>query len=87
MILITNITIWQFFNKIKVPKGTKGASIESFNLEREAESEFLIQKGSMFKVTNVHYNPNREIWEFEAIIEQPPSIDKDINSVKMSIGV
>ena len=27
--------------KIKVPAGTKGASIESFNIEREAEAEFL----------------------------------------------
>ncbi len=73
--------------KIKVPKGTKGASIESFNVEREAEAEFLMQKGSMFKVTNVKYNPNRKIWELEALIEQPESIDKSINNAKMNIGV
>ena len=36
--------------KITVPKGTKGASIESFNVERLNEAEFLGQRNGVFKI-------------------------------------
>ena len=56
--------------KIKIPMAIKGASIESFNIEREAEAEFLLQKGSFIKVNKACYNIFRKLWEFEAEIRQ-----------------
>lgn len=73
------------FWKIKVPSGTKGASIESFNIERTAEAEFLMQRGSSFKINNITYNKRRKIWEFEAEIEQ--LIDKIKMNDSMNVGV
>ena len=45
--------------KIKVPAGTKGASIESFNIEREAEAEFLLRRGSDLLIKNAKFNPKK----------------------------
>lgn len=73
--------------RIKVPTGTKGASIESFNIEREAEAEFLIKKDSCLKLNSANYNKKRKIWEFEAEIEQLPIIDNIKKNDKMRIGV
>ena len=73
--------------RIKVPSGTKGASIESFNIEREAEAEFLIKKDSCLKLNSANYNKKRKIWEFEAEIEQLPIIDNIKKNDKMRIGV
>lgn len=72
--------------KIKVPVGTKGASIESFNIEREAEAEFLLQRGSNLLIKNAKFNPQKRIWEINAIIE-PINIDIGLNNVKMEAGV
>ena len=72
--------------KIKIPAGTKGASIESFNIERDAEAEFLIQRGSNLLIKNAKFNPQKRIWEINAVIE-PINIDIGLNNVKMEIGV
>ncbi len=56
--------------KIKVPSGTKGASIESFNVERMNEAEFLIQRDSAFNIKKVNYNSKRHLWELDAEIKQ-----------------
>lgn len=72
--------------KIKVPAGTKGASIESFNIEREAEAEFLLQRGSNLLIKNAKFNPQKRIWEINAVIE-PINIDIGLNNVKMRTGV
>ena len=71
--------------KIKVPAGTKGASIESFNIEREAEAEFLLQRGSRIKIVDATYNKKRNIWELEALIAQPNAIDKNLNNVRIKV--
>ena len=73
--------------RIKVPAGTKGASIESFNIEREAEAEFLLQRGSRLKIVDAIYNSKRKIWELEALVVQPNTIDKSTSNVKMKVGV
>ena len=74
--------------KIKVPAGTKGASIESFNIEREAEAEFLLQRGSDLLIKNAKFNPKKRIWEIDAVMDQINiNIDKGLNNVKMKVGV
>ena len=60
----------KIFWEINIPKGIRGSSIESFNIEREAEAEFLLQKGSFIKVNKACYNIFRKLWEFEAEIRQ-----------------
>ncbi len=60
----------KIFWKIKIPSGTKGASIESFNVERINEAEFLIQRGSAFNIKKVNYNSKRHLWELDAEIKQ-----------------
>lgn len=60
----------KIFWKIKVPSGTKGASIESFNVERMNEAEFLIQRDSAFNIKKVNYNSKRHLWELDAEIKQ-----------------
>ena len=59
----------KIFWKIKVPAGTKGASIESFNIEREGEAEFLIQKNGNLLIKNAKFDPKKRLWEFNAIIK------------------
>ena len=56
--------------EIKIPTGTKGASIESFNIERIAEAELLIQKGSNLIINDAKYNYDKKIWELKAILKQ-----------------
>ena len=55
---------------ITVPKGTRGTSIESYNIERANEAEFLAQRNGQFKIINATYKPEEDLWYFEAIIEQ-----------------
>ena len=74
--------------KIKVPAGTKGASIESFNIEREAEAEFLLQRGSDLLIKNAKFNSKKRIWEIDVVMDQINiNIDKGLNNVKMKVGV
>jgi len=62
----------KIFWTIRVPQGTKGASIESFNIERKMEAEFLGQRNGKFVINNAVYKPEKDIWLFEASIEQLP---------------
>ena len=55
---------------IEVPKGTKGVQIEPYNVERKAEDEFLIQRGSKLLIKNAKYDKTRKLWLLSAIIEQ-----------------
>lgn len=58
--------------RIEIPKGTKGASIESFNVERLNEAEFLGQRNGVLKIRNAHYNPKEDMWYFDATLAQNP---------------
>ena len=74
--------------EIKVPASTKGASIESFNVERMKEAEFLLQRGSDLLIKNAKFNPKKRIWEIDAVMDQINiNIDKGLNNVKMKVGV
>ena len=73
--------------KIKVPAGTKGASIESFNIEREGEAEFLILKNSFLTVRNIEYDYKNKRWILDGILSQPFIIDNVNNNVKIGVGV
>lgn len=66
---------------ITVPAGTRGTSIESFNVERANEAEFLAQKNGQFRINNATYKPEEDLWYFDAIIEQ--KIDKDTKNAKI----
>ena len=57
---------------ITIPKGTKGASIESFNIERLNEAEFLGQRNGVLKIRDAYYIPKKDLWHFEASLEQNP---------------
>lgn len=71
---MTESAIKDYAKKIKweitVPVGTRGTSIESFNIERLNEAEFLAQRNGQLKIKNATYNPQEELWYFYAIIEQ-----------------
>ena len=55
---------------IDVPQGTKGVQIEPYNVERKAEDEFLIQRGSKLAIKSARYDKTRKLWLLSAIIEQ-----------------
>ena len=65
--------------KIRIPKGTKGASIESFNIERAHEAEFLGQRNGLFKIRDAYYNPKEDMWYFDATLKQNPIDELIIN--------
>jgi len=56
--------------RITIPKGTKGASIESFNIERLNEAEFLGQRNGVLKIRDARYCPKKDLWYFDASLEQ-----------------
>ena len=74
----------KIFWEINIPKGVRGASIESFNIKRKAEAEFLIQRNSNLLINNARFNFDKEIWELQAILKQ--NIDNITPNVKMRIG-
>lgn len=57
---------------IKIPAGTKGASIESYNIERLNEAEFLGQRNGVLKIKKARYCPEEDLWYFKAELEQKP---------------
>lgn len=57
---------------IKIPKGTKGASIESYNIERLNEAEFLGQRNGVLKIRDALYCPKKDLWYFDAVLNQNP---------------
>ena len=73
---MTHSAIKNYAKKIKwnirIPKGTKGASIESFNIERLNEAEFLGQRNGVFIIEKARYNPRKNLWFFDATLEQNP---------------
>lgn len=73
---MTQSSIKDYAKKIKwnirIPKGTKGASIESFNIERLNEAEFLGQRNGTLKIREARYNPRKNLWFFDATLEQNP---------------
>lgn len=58
--------------KIKIPQGTKGVSIESYNVERLNEAEFLGQRNGILKIRKANYCPKKDLWYFDATLEQKP---------------
>lgn len=58
--------------KIRIPQGTKGASIESYNIERKGEAEFLGQRNGVLSITNAKYKPEEDLWYFDAALSQNP---------------
>lgn len=65
--------------KITIPKGTKGASIESYNVEREHEAEFLGQRNGALKIRGAVYEPKEGRWHFDATLEQLPIDEIKVN--------
>ena len=61
--------------RINIPAGTKGASIESYNIERLNEAEFLGQRNGVLKIRDAYYCPKKDLWYFDASLEQN-SIDE-----------
>ena len=60
------VVLWNF----EVPQGTKGIQIEPYNVERKAEDEFLVQRGSKLQIEKAHYDKARKIWVIDAVIVQ-----------------
>lgn len=65
--------------KITIPKGTKGASIESYNVEREHEAEFLGQRNGSLIIANANYVRKEGRWHFDAILKQLPIDEIKVN--------
>ena len=55
---------------IDVPQGTKGVQIEPYNVERKAEDEFLIQRGSTLLIVDAFYDLSRHLWFIDAVLKQ-----------------
>ena len=53
---------------IVVPEGINGASIESYNIERQGEAEFLMERNLKLRIFNAKFEDN--IWVFDAIISK-----------------
>ena len=54
---------------IDVPKGTKGSMIESYNVERESETELLMQRNSNLNIYKAKYDRQNNRWNIFATIE------------------
>lgn len=76
---MTEEAVKQYAQKIKwrirIPEGTKGVSIESFNVERIQEAEFLGQRNGILKINGANYDPKKDLWYFDATLSQNP-VDK-----------
>ena len=58
---------------LEVPKNTRGIMIESYNIERESESEFLIQRSSELSILDVIFNDEKKRWEiFATVLQRVP---------------
>ncbi len=66
----------KIFWNIEVPAGTKGIMIESYNIERESESEFLIQRCSELSIDDVVWNPTKKRLEISAVVIQRRPLTK-----------
>ncbi len=54
---------------IDVPKGTKSSMIESYNVERESETELLMQRNSNLNIYKAKYDRQNNRWNIFATIE------------------
>ena len=64
---------------IRIPAGTKGVSIESYNIERLNEAEFLGQRNGVLKIRDAYYCPKKDLWYFDASLEQNPIDELVVN--------
>lgn len=55
---------------LDVPKGTKASFIESYNVERNSETELLIQKDSNMFIKKAEYDKKNHRWNIWATIMQ-----------------
>ena len=55
---------------LELPQNTKGIMIESYNIERESETEFLIQRNSEISIYDVKFDETNKRWEIYATILQ-----------------
>lgn len=55
---------------IKVPAKTKGSVIESYNIERQSEAEFLVQRNSTLVIKNAMYDFKKHRWKIWADLKQ-----------------
>ena len=64
---------------IRIPAGTKGVSIESYNVERLNEAEFLGQRNGVLIIEKAKYCPKKDLWYFNASLEQNPIDELIVN--------
>ena len=64
---------------IRIPAGTKGVSIESYNVERLNEAEFLGQRNGVLIIEKAKYCPKKDLWYFDASLEQNPIDELIVN--------
>ena len=64
---------------IRIPAGTKGVSIESYNVERLNEAEFLGQRNGVLIIEKAKYCPKKDLWYFDASLEQNPIDELVVN--------
>ena len=80
---MTESSIKNYAKKIKwtirIPAGTKGVSIESYNIERLNEAEFLGQRNGVLKIEKAKYCPKEDLWYFDASLEQNPIDELVVN--------
>ena len=80
---MTESSIKNYTKKIKwtirIPAGTKGVSIESYNIERLNEAEFLGQRNGVLKIEKAKYCPKEDLWYFDASLEQNPIDELVVN--------
>ncbi len=55
---------------LKVPKGTKGSMIESYNVERASEAEVLLQRNSKITINDAKFDMQNNRWEMWGEISQ-----------------
>ena len=55
---------------LDLPRGTKCSFVEAYNVDRESESEILIQKGSDLFINDMKYDFEHHRWNIWATVEQ-----------------
>jgi len=55
---------------LDLPKGTKCSFVEAYNVDRESESEILVQRGAELFINNMEYDFENHRWNIGATVEQ-----------------
>ena len=55
---------------INVPAKTRGSIIESYNVERQSEAEFLLQRDSQLLIKKAKYDSKKQRWKIWADLKQ-----------------